>query len=137
MTEEFPRLRAVLEKAEFPEGTKAEFRLPNFETSSYSCRARKSGMNEEIELIKAEKERFKKYADALEKEIKTLQGCVAFSERIRIFELLKSCCNEFNRGNWLYGRPPCNRNGIEDKDRRCTMRGTCPVYAEIMKGAEK
>lgn len=30
-----------------------------------------------------------------------------------VCETLKACCNEFNRGNWLYGRPPCNRNGLE------------------------
>ena len=86
-----------------------------YETESYSCRACKSGM---------------------EAENARLRGSVAFAERMRIFDLLKSCCNEFAPRNTAAPYPVCYRNRlIIDADRHCTARDECPIYAELTKGA--
>ena len=76
--------------------------------------------------------------ERLKKEIEELRGCVSFAERMRILELLKSCCNEFVP---LYKRtspnyPVCYRNRLViGRDGHCTARGECPIYAELTKGA--
>ena len=58
------------------------------------------------------------------------------AERARLISLLKSCCNEFvpldKRTSPNY--PVCYRNRLViDKDRHCTARGECPIYAELTK----
>lgn len=71
--------------------------------------------------------------ERLKKEIEELRGCVAFSERLRILELLKSCCNEFAPRNSAF--PVCCRNewGV-DAQGHCLGRDECPIYAELTKG---
>lgn len=78
---------------------------------------------ENMEYHVAERERLKK-------EIEELEGSVAFAERMRILDLLKTCCNEFVKSRFK----PCRRVKIVDAKGRCTARATCPIYAELTKG---
>lgn len=69
----------------------------------------------------------------LKKEIEELERCVAFAERMRVLNLLKTCCNEFVKNGRFN---PCDRVKTVDAKGRCTARATCPIYAELTKGAE-
>lgn len=66
----------------------------------------------------------------LKKEIEELENSVAFAERIRVLDLLKTCCNEFVKSRFK----PCRRVKTVDAKGRCTARATCPIYAELTKG---
>lgn len=66
----------------------------------------------------------------LKKEIEELEGSVAFAERMRVLDLLKTCCNEFAKSRFK----PCRRVKTVDAKGRCTARATCPIYAELTKG---
>lgn len=73
--------------------------------------------------------------ERLKKEIEELEGSVAFAERMRVLDLLKTCCNEFAPRNSYY--PVCCRNewGVDAKG-HCLGKGECPIYAELTKGAK-
>lgn len=76
----------------------------------------------------------KELDEAREDNCENMEYHVAERERLRA--LLKSCCNEFvpldKRTSSNY--PVCYRNRlIVDKDRHCTARGECPIYAELTK----
>lgn len=69
----------------------------------------------------------------LKKEIEELEGSIAFAKRMRVLDLLKTCCNEFVKSRFK----PCRRVKTVDAKGRCTARATCPIYAELTKGAGK
>lgn len=104
----------------------------------WNYRPKEEQLGEQIREMKQKNAALKReILEAREDNCDNMEYHVAERERLRT--LLKSCCNEFvpldKRTSPNY--PVCYRNRLAiDKDRHCTARGECPIYAELTKGAE-